>query len=339
MLARPELMQKRSLDDKKAPPLLSSQSAAALSITFTALYVLPFYISSTTRPSPTLSRDAPSVIRARIRFVTVSVSISCLITAYLLSVRAYESTPSILHSFGLYPVDIWAIASSILLTSLLFAGPLFEKTIVESGWRTWIYGTELRATLASWIGWRNFIAGPVTEEILFRSVLVSLHTHTRPPLSLSFVIFVTPLCFGVAHVHHFYEYKLTHPQTPLVPAVLRSLIQFAYTTIFGWYATFLFLRTGSLWTVVLIHMQCNWMGLPRVWGRVGGIEIQGGVVGGLRGKEDSDSSGINSQPGLSLVWTLAYYLLLFGGAFAWWRCLWPLSASHQALLEFQPTHE
>lgn len=332
-------MEIRLLDDKKAPPLLSARSAAALSIAFTALYVLPFYISSTTRPSPTLSRDAPSVIRARIRFVTTSVCISSLITAYLLSERAYQSAPTILHTFGLYPVDVLAIASSTLLTSLLFAGPLFEKAVVESGWRTWIQATELKETLASWIGWRNFIAGPVTEEILFRSVLVSLHAHTRPPLPLSFLIFVTPLYFGVAHVHHFYEYKLTHPQTPLLPAVLRSLIQFAYTTIFGWYATFLFLRTGSLWTVVLIHIQCNWIGLPRVWGRVRAIEIQGGVVGGLRGKEDSDSSETHRQPGLSLIWTLAYYLLLFGGAFAWWRCLWPLSASPQALIEFQHTNK
>lgn len=314
--------------------MISGASAALLSIAFTALYVLPFYLSPTTRPSPTLSRDAPSVIRARIRFVTGSVILSTLITSFILSTRAFEDTFTVLHTLGAYPINPFAIGRSILLTALLFAGPLFETGIVESGWRRWIRGQEMHETLSSWIGWRNYVAGPLTEEVLFRSVILSLHTHTNPMLSVMTLVFATPLYFGIAHVHHFYEYTLTHPYTPLLPALLRSLIQFAYTTVFGWYATFIFLRTGSLWAVVFVHALCNWLGLPRVWGRVGGIEIQGGVVGGpLRGKEDADIRQGGGVGRLGLVWTVAYYVLLVAGAVLWWQALWPLTESPGSLVE------
>ena len=241
---------------------------------------------------------------------------------------------------GIYPISPLPVSRSILLTALLFAGPFFEKGIIHSGWRQWVQGRELHETLSSWIGWRNFVAGPFTEEVLFRSVIVSLHIHTEPQLSLTILVLATPLYFGIAHVHHFWEYTLTHPYTPTLPALLRSLIQFAYTTVFGWYATFIFLRTGSLWAVVLIHAQCNWLGLPRIWGRVGGLEVQGGVVGGpTRGKEDADIRRDSEPQELGLVWTVAYYTILVAGALAWWRVLLPLTESDGALIELRPSSE
>src|SRR5271156_3709561 len=112
--------------------------------------------------------------------------------------------------------------------------------------------------------------GPLTEEILFRSASVPLLLLAR--MSSTKIIFLTPVIFGLAHVHHFYEFRITHPHTPIIAAILRSVFQLAYTTLFGAYATFLYLRTGSLLTVVLVHAFCNWMGLPRFWGRVGAIE-------------------------------------------------------------------
>jgi prenyl protein peptidase len=45
---------------------------------------------------------------------------------------------------------------------------------------------------------------------------------------------------------------------------LQVLFQFTYTTIFGWYATYLFLRTGHLLAPVLVHALCNSLGLPPV---------------------------------------------------------------------------
>ncbi|KAI4127838.1 MAG: hypothetical protein LQ338_003019 [Usnochroma carphineum] len=312
-------------EDEELPPL-STYLAGALSVAFTVLYVLPFYLSPTTRPSPTLSRDAPSVIRARIRFVSMSVTLSTIATIYVLATRANASWSEILRLLGWYPIGFVEIAKSFLLTALLFAGPLFEKSFIESRWKEWIRGQTLNETLRSWIGWRNYVAGPVTEEILFRSLLVPLHLLT--PLSPTRVVLLTPLYFGIAHVHHFYEFVLTHPHTRWVPSIIRSLIQFMFTTVFGWYATFVFIRTGNVVAVTLAHTFCNWAGLPRVWGRVEPRVAIGGPV--MRGKEDSSSAQGKKWKG-TLLWSAAYYILLVSGAVGFERYLWILTGSPRAL--------
>lgn len=45
-------------------------------------------------------------------------------------------------------------------------------------------------------------------------------------------------------------------------ALLTSSFQFVYTTLFGWYASYLFLKTGHLAPPVLSHSFCNIMGFP-----------------------------------------------------------------------------
>lgn len=168
---------------------------------------------------------------------------------------------------------------------------------------------------------------------MFRSAMVPLHllAHTSPGR----IVFLAPLYFGIAHVHHFYEFCLTHPDTPALAALLRSLFQFGYTTIFGWYATFVYLRTGSLLAVVLIHSFCNWCGLPRFWGRVQAGEYISPPI--TRGKEDSDDSiqvGVRGNSGLGVGWTVAYYVLLVAGALGFAQGLWPLTESYHALVSF-----
>lgn len=164
-----------------------------------------------------------------------------------------------------------------------------------------------------------FWQSPITEELLFRSFLVPLHLVSH--LSPVRLIFLTPLYFGIAHVHHFYEYSLTHPHTPLLPALVRSLVQFAYTTVFGWYATFIFLRTANLPAVVLAHSYCNWCGLPRLWGRVGDDDEDQGRKPYVKGKGKE----------LGIGWTVAYYVLLLAGAVGFRSALWPLTDSEHAL--------
>ena len=69
------------------------------------------------------------------------------------------------------------------------------------------------------------------------------------------------------------------------------------------------------------------MGLPRIWGRVGSVAIEGGVV---REKEDED---IKEEERLGVAWTVAYYVILLLGMFAWWWSLWPLTKSERALIK------
>jgi len=173
----------------------------------------------------------------------------------------------------------------------------------------------------------NILQGPVTEEVLFRSASVPLLLLSQT--SNTTIIFLTPIVFGLAHVHHFYEFRISHPHTPVISALLRSLLQFTYTTLFGGYATFIYLRTGSLLSVILVHAFCNWMGFPRFWGRVSaGDTVMGPDVG--EGKRSEDGIISNGRR-LNVLWTAAYYILLVVGVVAWRKFLWQLTDSELTL--------
>ena len=66
------------------------------------------------------------------------------------------------------------------------------------------------------------------------------------------------------------------------------------------------------------------------------MEVQGGIVGGpTRGKEDNDAGPVPVHHRLNLAWTMAYYLILIGGAIAWWQSLWYLTESAGALAQLR----
>ncbi|KAF7558636.1 hypothetical protein G7046_g5511 [Stylonectria norvegica] len=294
--------------------------AVGLLILYCLVYVVPLYFSAATRPSPTRSRDAPEAIRARIRVVSLSTAVCSLVTLALLSSHAAIATPHPWHLMGYWPLGLVDALRAILLTALLFAAPLYECLVIDGAWRTWLHLEPLKNLWVDWPTWRNMVAGPITEECLFRSAGVPL--LLRAGAGLTGTIFLSPLVFGLAHLHHFYEFRVTHPRTPLLVAIARSLLQLSYTSLFGAYATFLFLRTGSLLAVILVHAFCNCMGLPRVWGHVEPFWLFG---------QDSDSE--EGASSLS-IWTALYYVLLVGGLVAWWQNLYSLTESPMALAKF-----
>ncbi|KAI2642778.1 CaaX protease [Xylaria nigripes] len=310
--------------DQPKPPPISAGTAAALLVIYTLIYVVPFYLSSATRPSRTLSRDAPSVIRARITLVSLTCIVCSLITLRILTLQNRVTNGEALHSMGYWPLGLPEAAKSLLLTAILFSGPLYETLLVEGQWRRWLSLQPISELLTSWIPWRNVIAGPLTEEVLFRSAAVPLMLVAQT--SVVRTIFLSPLIFGLAHVHHFYEFRLTHPHDPITAAFLRSLLQLTYTSLFGAYATFLFLRTGSLLAIFVVHAFCNIMGLPRFWGRVEPPSDAESSDG-----KDGWKAGVQA-PKASILWSVFYYLLLVGGAVGFWRNLGALTESDNALI-------
>ncbi|KIH90669.1 prenyl protein peptidase [Sporothrix brasiliensis 5110] len=326
---------------EEVPPPITTRTAVLLLVVYTIIYVAPFYLSSLTRPSPSLSRDAPSVIRARIASVSVSCAICSVVTFLLLTTNGKPGDGTrllnfdALHLMGVFPVGLVETWNALLLTAGLFVGPLFEYFVVERGWRAWAGRASADGStaprlfgplyfLGEWTDWRNLVAGPVTEEVLFRAAGV-------PPLLLAHTpvgrtVLLSPIVFGLAHLHHAYEFSVTHPGVPKAQVVLRSLVQFAYTTLFGSYATFLYLRTGSLLAVCVVHSFCNSMGLPRFWGRVQRNPESGGNV--------ASSSAQPPQSHGSLLWTIAYYILLVTGAIYWYQHLWSQTESPLALVSF-----
>lgn len=132
-------------------------------------------------------------------------------------------------------------------------------------------------------------------------------------------IFLSPLLFGLAHFHHFYEFRVTHPDAPLSLGLLRSVVQLGYTTLFGAYATFLHLRTGSLLAIFVVHAFCNCMGFPRFWGRVDPEYYH------------EDGSKAPVKP-LNIIWSVVYYILLVIGAVSFYMFLGPLTKSVNELV-------
>lgn len=53
------------------------------------------------------------------------------------------------------------------------------------------------------------------------------------------------------------------------------VFQFIYTSLFGFHAAFLFLRTGSIVPPILSHVFCNLMGFPDLMGALQEADAQG----------------------------------------------------------------
>jgi len=138
------------------------------------------------------------------------------------------------------------------LTLILFLGPLVMKYI------EWvddmIDDTEddtVALSLKSIKSWRTLIVGPFAEEFVFRANLCPMFLIAG--YSPTETILLTPLFFGIAHIHHIVN-----------DGPLLALVQQLYTTIFGWYSAFLFVRTGSFYAPFIAHSFCNYMGFPPI---------------------------------------------------------------------------
>ncbi|KKA29483.1 hypothetical protein TD95_001593, partial [Thielaviopsis punctulata] len=283
-------------------------------ILYTAVYVFPLYATKTTRPSRTLSRDSPQVIRSRIVSVALS-TVLCNVASYIFISRISSwGRPDALAFMGYWPAGWSEAARTIALNSMLFAGPLFETLLIDGEWRTLVNGRAVAAVWSDWTTWRNIVVGPATEEALFRSAAVPLFVLAG--ISPVKTIFLTPVVFGLAHVHHFYEHRISYPNVPVVHSILRSAFQFAFTSLFGALATFFFLRTRSFLAVTLLHAQCNALGLPRLSGSV--------CPYWLPLNTPANSTSVR-------MWTAAYYVVLISGVVAWYKNLWTLSYSPQGL--------
>ena len=77
------------------------------------------------------------------------------------------------------------------------------------------------------------------------------------------LVFLSPVLFGLAHLHHMVE-LYRQGRGSFVEIVASTAFQFMYTTLFGWYAAWLFVKTHCFWAPAVAHMFCNWMGFPDV---------------------------------------------------------------------------
>ncbi|KAJ7610547.1 hypothetical protein DFH06DRAFT_1286650 [Mycena polygramma] len=215
------------------------------------------------------SRDDPAVIRARLAAVTFATLLNCGIVYALV---ARYSLSSFMHSF---PIALkilgirfhLGVILSCLQTPLLFLGPLYGSCYLAStfpGQTRFSIQHHVLDTFCTWVGFRNYVWGPLTEEVVFRACVLAVYAMggaTRWKMAV-----FAPLVFGLAHVHHAWEVynRLGRTKYAAQQAVLSALFQTAYTTLFGAHASFLFLCTSSLLPPLTAHIFCNIMGVPQM---------------------------------------------------------------------------
>lgn len=98
------------------------------------------------------------MIRARIRVVSGSCILASLVVLWVIVDQGNSSVTAALTLLGWWPISVSDVARSLLLTAILFIGPLYERGIVEGEWRSWFRRSKISESLGGWIGWRNYVA-------------------------------------------------------------------------------------------------------------------------------------------------------------------------------------
>ncbi|KAJ7976107.1 CAAX prenyl protease 2 [Quillaja saponaria] len=272
---------------------ISKPFAVIACIAMALLYVAILYAPTLVLRLPPPSSFKNFMIR---RFICVSVSsaVSLFVTALILPVRSREF-PYLLGVYSMRVDHIWqAVAFPLSLTSLMYAGSLFLKSLLlVDSWREHTsHGGSLSfdfcknvsqrllssaSSIASNVlAWRNYIVAPLTEELVFRACMISLllcggfQTYS--------VILLCPVFFSLAHLNHFMEIWSSQNYSFTKASMVIGL-QLGYTVVFGSYASFLFIRTGHLISPLVAHIFCNFMGLPVLFSKRYGMVTLAYLVG------------------------------------------------------------
>ncbi|RDD44266.1 CAAX prenyl protease 2 [Trichoplax sp. H2] len=125
-------------------------------------------------------------------------------------------------------------------------------------------------TIGVWLGLRidNIIlatilpllltTAPFTEEFVYRACMLPI---LFSQFGFTMAILICPLMFGLAHLHHLIE-RIIRKDSSLSNAIAITVFQCGFTTVFGWYTSFVFLRTGHIIGPIVCHAFCNSMGFP-----------------------------------------------------------------------------
>lgn len=266
-------------------PALSTWQAHALAFVVGGSYVGSLYVSQNTRltyqsedavaqaKERVRRRDDPDVIRARLTAVSVSTILSCVLVCCLVYMKFDGRLKSDAFSVAAELLGFRGLRGVLLpcfIAPVLYAGPLYVSYLSESllpwqpfwGIQNILPSGEHESAVLQAI--RNYVAAPITEELAFRACILAVYGMAGS--SRNKMIFLSPLWFGIAHVHHGWEAytRLGRTSAAAQQAVISVVFQTAYTTLFGFHCAFLFLRTGSLLPPIASHVFCNIMGLPDV---------------------------------------------------------------------------
>ena len=226
---------------------LSFSGALTACLVLACVFVFSLYAVD-----PGLPRNHPETVKRRLAVIVI-VCILAPFYLWLWSDKDSSSGRPLLAVVGLrWKGRIPAILASLLLVVVLYAGPIVQAT--TSGQSLFAHLRQERFD----INFRNYIIAPFAEEFVFRGCMIPL---LLPHLGPLWTILFCPLFFGLAHVHHLVEWARGKEESFLT-ACGTVLLQVGYTSLFGMFSAFLFIRTGHLESAVMSHTFCNLMGLP-----------------------------------------------------------------------------
>jgi len=164
----------------------------------------------------------------------------------------------LLLSFRLRKLKIKDVVWPLIITATIFLGPVVDDLLS----RRWMGGVSdpsrpARRRPNVWLVLRNWLLGPLVEEIVFRCINCTLLANDFPT---HYNVIISGLLFGAAHFHpQLMQHVFVDMERQLL---VDSLVQFLYTSAFGMYVASIFMKTRSLWPAAAVHIFCNAMGLP-----------------------------------------------------------------------------
>lgn len=228
--------------------MLGSKSLSLIgSFALGGLFVGSLYIWSSKH-----GRDHPTTIKQRFCSVFTVAVLSPVILKFFISAEKF-SKYSTLDLLGLrLPGFLPAAILPLILTMVLFLGPLSMLNFDDIQ-----QCLDVKYWFRNLIWLRNIIIGPLAEEFTFRACMMPLLLQCYDSFTS---IYICSLFFGLAHLHHVIErFKIGEPYKMLF---IRAAVQFFYTTLFGGYSAFLFLKTGHFIAPFVVHAFCNAMAFP-----------------------------------------------------------------------------
>lgn len=241
--------------------------AFLVSLYISASYVGAVYATKAKAGDYRSGRDNPQIIRQRMGRICSVMGVNLVAIPLLLwQFGSFNSFQEAFLGLGLYPNHssyFYQALKAWALVGLLYVGPLIDGMLYYVFVPSSSLVQELKEEFFNIWGLRNYVFAPISEEVFYTSmVLNSYLTLPHEPATKNQLICLTPFFFGLAHLHHAYEsYHST--QSGVAAVSITAVIQATYTTLFGSFTNYVFLKTGgNLWACILLHAFCNYMGFP-----------------------------------------------------------------------------
>ncbi|CAH8333080.1 unnamed protein product [Eruca vesicaria subsp. sativa] len=237
---------------------ISMPVAVVSCVAMALFYVLILYAPTVILRLPSPSSFYDFMIR---RFVCAAISTvaSLVFTAFILPIKSWEVSV-VLGVFGIRKDHLWqGVVYPLLLTSLLYGGSLvLNLLLLIESWKESGGGCSFFDKVRSFVQaipacfltcvsdisfWRNLVVAPLTEELVFRGCMIPLLLCAG--FRIYYAIFLCPILFSLAHLNHFREMYIKHNRSYIKASLIVGL-QLGYTVVFGSYASFLFIRTGTI---------------------------------------------------------------------------------------------